>query len=95
MVADPDWLEHCADVRVGLLELRPLLDINHEVLIWFDEYLEANELELALHLVCRFLIERTSCKIQTEEFTLIRALHEKMSITDDCCSQLQPRQTSI
>jgi hypothetical protein len=93
MVADPDWLEHCAKVRSGLLELRPLFGDNKEVQHWFDEYIEANELELALHVVCEFLVARTSRQIGPEEVTLIRALHEKMNIADDCCSQLQQYQT--
>jgi hypothetical protein len=92
MAANSDWLEHCAAMRERLLELRTSLGDNKEVQLWLDEYLEANELELALHVICDFLLERTSRQIETEELTLIRTLHEQMNIADDCCSRLQQRQ---
>jgi hypothetical protein len=91
MMADPLWLDHCAEVSSGLLELRHLLGDNNEAKLLFDEYLNANELELALHIVCGFLIENSSSQIESKEMNLIRDLHESMQIADDCCPQLRQR----
>jgi hypothetical protein len=89
MAADPRWLEHCANIRASLLELRSLFRENREPRNWFDEYVEANELELALHVVCDFLAEQAPQSIGEKELNSIRALHEKMVIVDDCCARLQ------
>ncbi|MGD0912205.1 MAG: hypothetical protein ABR928_09925 [Terracidiphilus sp.] len=94
MMADPLWIEHCAEVSCGLLKLRSLLGDKKDVR-WFDEYLDANELELALHVVCDFLLANISCQIGSEELNLIQVLHERMQITDDCCAQLERHDAKV
>jgi hypothetical protein len=91
MMADPLWLDHCAEMSSGLLELRHLLGDNNEAKLLFDEYFNANELELALQVVCEFLLGKTSSLVESEDLKLIRTLHQSMNIAGDCCSQLQQR----
>ena len=54
----------------------------------FDEYLEANELELALHVACDALLERTHNKPSTVVFVIIEDCHKAMDLQDDCAERL-------
>ena len=54
----------------------------------FDEYLEANELELALHSACDALLESPSDKPSAEVLKKIEDLHKAMELRDDCIERL-------
>jgi hypothetical protein len=55
---------------------------------WFDEYLEANELELALHTACDALLEDPFDKPPAEVLKKIEDLHKAMELRDDCVERL-------
>jgi len=54
----------------------------------FDEYLDANELELALHVACDALLEQTHNKPTTEVLRIIEDCHKAMDLQDDCTEKL-------
>jgi hypothetical protein len=55
---------------------------------WFDEFLEANELELALHLACDALLENPFDQPSAEVLKKIEDLHKAMELRDDCNERL-------
>lgn len=77
------------EVTAGLLPLRRLLSGNTEAGEIFDEFIEQNELELALHAICDFLLEREQVAVEERDVEAIEALHEQMQITDECCSAIR------
>jgi hypothetical protein len=54
----------------------------------FDEYLEANELELALHSACDALLERPHGKPSAAVLMYIDDSHKAMDLRDDCVERL-------
>jgi hypothetical protein len=54
----------------------------------FDEFLEANELELALHSACDALLESPYDKPSAEVLKKIEESHEAMGLRDDCVERL-------
>jgi hypothetical protein len=58
---------------------------------FFDEFLEANEFELALHTLCDLLMESEGVPITTNLLEIIAELHESMEITDDWVVRLRLR----
>jgi hypothetical protein len=54
----------------------------------FDEYLDANELELALHVACDALLERTHNKPTAAVLGVIEDCHKAMDLQDDCTEKL-------
>jgi len=54
----------------------------------FDEFLDANELELALHVACDALLEETHNKPSTVVLRLIEDAHQAMDLRDDCAERL-------
>jgi hypothetical protein len=54
----------------------------------FDEYLEANELELALHSACDALLESPYDKPSAEVLKKIEDSHKAMDLRDDCVEKL-------
>jgi hypothetical protein len=54
----------------------------------FDGYLEANELELALHVACDALLEQNHNKPSTVVFGIIEDCHKTMDLQDDCAERL-------
>jgi hypothetical protein len=56
---------------------------------WFDEFLDANELELALHVVCDFLLEPATPAASRQIRLEIERLHAKMEIIDNCAARLR------
>jgi hypothetical protein len=61
----------------------------------FDEYLSANELGLALHVVCDFLLEPDQPPRSIELQTHLQRLHSKMEIDDNCVIRLQQKAVSL
>jgi hypothetical protein len=82
---------HFDRVSTLLRELRAALE-DHIVFQTrrdlFDEFLEANELELALHAACGALLETTSERASPEILKMIEALHQQMELRDDCVERL-------
>jgi hypothetical protein len=83
---------HFDRVSALLRELRVALEDhalfqNHRE--WFDEYLEANELELALHSACEALLESPHDKPSAEVLKKIQDSHEAMDLQDDCVERLR------
>jgi hypothetical protein len=54
----------------------------------FDGYLEANELELALHSACDALLESPYDKPSVEVLEKIEDAHKAMDLRDDCVERL-------
>jgi len=54
----------------------------------FNEYLESNELELALHLVCDALLEQPHNKPSATALRFIADVHKAMDLQDDCVEKL-------
>jgi hypothetical protein len=54
----------------------------------FDEYLEANELELALHSACDALLESPFDKPSAEVLKKVEDLHKAMGLRDNCVERL-------
>jgi hypothetical protein len=81
-------------VSALLRELRDALE-DHAVFRsrrdWFDEYLNANELELALHTACAALMD--GCRELPSGAVLqkVKELHESMNLRDDCVERLLTR----
>ena len=81
--------QHWNEVTAGLLPLRRLLSGSTKAQEIFDEFVEHNELELALHTVCDFLLEREEVAIMDRDVETIEILHEQMQITDECCAAIR------
>jgi hypothetical protein len=56
---------------------------------FFDEFLSANEFELALHTLCDFLLESENAQCDQAALDQIEVLHQKMRINDDCVDSLR------
>ena len=73
-------------------ELRPILlggDNAGGYLDLFDRFLEHNELGLALHAVCDYLLEPASPSPEISMIENILTLHQSMEIEDDCVDRLR------
>ncbi len=91
MSFSPDFAQHYAALRERLQELRPLFSLNEaqsSYLAYFDEELEANEFEIALHALCSFLLEPSTPGIERSEIEKIEILHRKMDLGDGCAISL-------
>ena len=83
--------EHYRSVSDQLRSLEPIFDESEHgknYRGYFREFLEVNELELALHAVCDFLLERGPAVFDEEIIHRVDSLHQQMSIHDDCTTKL-------
>jgi hypothetical protein len=83
--------EHYRSVSDKLLAFEALFDQSERGRNYrshFREFLEANELELALHSVCDFLLEKGAAAVDAGTIDRIDSLHQQMSIHDDCAAKL-------
>jgi hypothetical protein len=60
-------------------------------LIIFDELLEADELEVALHTLCDCVLTAPATRITDAEIEKIRLLRAEMELEDECVSRLRRR----
>jgi len=67
------------------------LERGASALKWFDEFLSENELDLALHVVCDFLLETESPPESPELSARLQSLLSKMEIVDDCVLRLRQK----
>ena len=82
---DQHWNELTAD----LLFLRRLLSGDRKAEEIFDDFVDHNELELALHTICDFLLEHERIAIENPDFDAIETLHERMRIRDGCIAAIR------
>ena len=89
-----DFKDHWANVRSALVDLRHLFALNpggNVGVEYFDELLEANELEVALHALCACVITAPATRITDTEIEKIGLLHTKMELADDCVLRIRRR----
>jgi hypothetical protein len=91
-----DLHSHHRDVANRLEALRNVFSGGPEgskYLRFFDEYLDVNELELALHAACDFLLEPTTPAVDDAALEKIEMLHRLMKLEDDCTMKLRQKST--
>jgi hypothetical protein len=85
-----------AELSNRILQLRSLLsgarDQTFEI---FDEFLREHEFDLALHVVCDFLIASPTVCLSSAVFNEIRDLHKQMGIEDRCISDLEKKMKNV
>lgn len=84
--------EHYRSVSAQLLTLETIFDNSERgkgYRNYFRELLGANELEIALHAVCDFLIEQSVPPKDAQVLIRIDDLHKQMQIHDDCVDKLK------
>jgi hypothetical protein len=89
-----DRLRRVREIASEVAPLRTLLpaaDVNATSL--FDEFLRETEFDLALHIICDFLLEPHSPPPSQELVTKLQFLHCKMEIVDDCVARLRQKIT--
>jgi len=81
------------EVAAQLQSLRPIMltEHGHSFLDLFDEFMREQELELALHVVCDYILEANSLTVSNATVEQVRRLHTEMEIVDDCVEDLQNR----
>jgi len=87
-----DYREHYADLTRQLQGLRPLFSLNESdssFLAYFDEWLAANEFEIALGALCDFLLEPSTSGIAWAELEMIDAAFRTMGLDDDRVAALR------
>lgn len=80
-----------AEIEAELRSLRPAFGSSQLGTTWaqtFDEHLEHNELEVALHTLCDFLAESETSPASSVLIEKIRRLYSKMGIEDGCVESL-------
>jgi hypothetical protein len=60
---------------------------------YFEETLDANELEIALHALCNFLLETTTRPVPESVIAQIQAVHAAMGLQDQCVSKLREKRS--
>ena len=58
---------------------------------WFDEFIQHNEWELALHVVCDYLLEDSAPRASSDVIRCAQTLHDVMEIEDACVSNLKKK----
>jgi len=85
---------HFRDVADQLKTLEKVFSTGPEgskYMGFFEEYLAVNELELALHAVCDFLLEPTTPAVDEATLGRIETLHKLMQLDDDCAPRLKEK----
>ncbi len=74
-----------------LSSLKPAFSGNHseDRLDRFNEYLSANEFDLALHILCDYLIEHAPKSLNPRLVADISELHSMMELEDECGAMLE------
>ena len=88
----PDYREHYAALTKQLQSLRPLFSLNESdsrFRAYFDEWLDANEFEIALGALCDFLLEPSTSGIASAELEKIDAAFRAMDLDDDRVAALR------
>ena len=79
--------EYYLELSSRLQVLRPLLLRQERAacLNWFDEYLEHNELGLALDVLCEYLLEPGAPRVTEAELGQLEALFSIMGVQNRPC----------
>jgi hypothetical protein len=83
--------EHWNDLTADLKTLRTLFpksEAGATALRCFDDFLSEYEMDLALHVVCDFLLEPEAPPASKALQSQLQRLHSKLEIEDDCVSRL-------
>ena len=90
-VVSSQLLEHWAILRSELLRLRHLFPPNAREgsLDHFDESLEADEYEIALHVLCHCILATPAPRITDEDVERIDLLHTRMGLIDGCVESIR------
>jgi hypothetical protein len=73
-----------------LTKLKPVLAMaNDEVNRFFEEFVREHEWELALHIVCDYLLEPETQAVSMDVIPEIEDLHAVMGILDTCGADLR------
>lgn len=91
-----DLRNHYATLRSNLLGLRHLFARNGDqgnAVGYFDETLEANEFEIALHALCNCLQSAPMLRITDTDIDIIDLLHQNMGLDDGCVTALRRRES--
>jgi hypothetical protein len=56
---------------------------------FFEQYLDENELELALHIVCEYILESPASMIGPSVLANIEEAHRAMDLQDDCVEKIR------
>jgi hypothetical protein len=80
-----------AEMRARLAPLRPVFVASGDAkrVAFFDELLEQHEFEVALHVICDYLLEAKTPAASVEVIRVIAELHEVMEIEDGCVRDLR------
>jgi hypothetical protein len=79
-----------ARMRARQETLRGVLPANDfKKIEFFDELVEQHEWEVALHVVCDYLLEAKTPAASVEVIRVIAELHEVMEIEDGCVRDLR------
>jgi hypothetical protein len=79
-----------AEMRARQETLRGVLPANDfKKIEFFDELVEQREWEVALHVVCDYLLEAKTPAASVEVIRVIAELHEVMEIEDGCVRDLR------
>lgn len=76
-------------LAVGMIALRDVFDGASPALSCFDEFLAANEYELALGSLCRFVLENRNVIITTDLVNRISELNTLMGINSSFGEELE------
>jgi hypothetical protein len=84
------------ELQVQLQSLRPALlaECDRSFLNLFDEFEQQHEFDLALCVVCDFIIDSDSPQVSKSIIDRILRLHSAMKINDGCVQKLQSRMTA-
>ena len=89
-----DYRDHYAELETRLQNLRSLFSLNGNLMDYrghFDEYLSANEFELALDTLCDFLSSPSTPGIAPKEIEKIDTAYSSMDIGEDRTSDLRAK----
>ena len=93
-MADQELRALWAELDTDLRALRPMFEQSPDGVRapnWFDEYLSANELGLALETLCDYLLEADLLDVPRHVLREIERLHARMGVQDNCANNLHQK----
>jgi hypothetical protein len=86
---------HFDELSTELKPLCRLLGKDNKAREIFGEFMDHNEFELALHVICDSLLDRKELILGDQEIETIELLHEKMHIRDQCGATLRMNRRAL
>ena len=83
-----DWAGVEAELRAMRASVSGL-PAAREFLWLFDEFVEVNELELALESLCDLLLDESTAGVSEEIVARVEMLHGRMKVSDDCVAKMR------